>query len=251
MREFRYNPRWALCWLSAGLAALAALIFLLPSVENPVSSDTAQIIAFALFIAPVGAIIYGFLGFTGSLSTPWLLISGSATAVLGGLVIYFFHSDITGAYLLLMLFLADALRIIAAASFGFALAHYVSSPGTALLVACVAALADIFSVLAGPTHALIRGNSPALQFLLLVFPSFGHPFGFALGASDFIFLALFSALGLLLNLRYPLTLLSCCIAAFLALAAGFLLERPLPALPFISLAFIVANADLILSRKRS
>jgi hypothetical protein len=49
------------------------------------------------------------------------------------------------------------------------------------------------------------------------------------------------------DMRYLATLLSVCIGAFLALSAGLLLERPLPALPFIAIAFVVANADLILA----
>ncbi|MDQ3436269.1 MAG: hypothetical protein M3491_02815, partial [Actinomycetota bacterium] len=67
------------------------------------------------------------------------------------------------------------------------------------------------------------------------------------GLSDFIFLALFAAASGFLNLRYVATLLGICFAAFLAVTAGLLLERPLPALPFIAIAFVLVNADLILA----
>jgi hypothetical protein len=40
-------------------------------------------------------------------------------------------------------------------------------------------------------------------------------------------------------------LLGVCFAAFLAVTAGLLLQRPLPALPFIAIAFVLVNADLI------
>jgi len=43
------------------------------------------------------------------------------------------------------------------------------------------------------------------------------------------------------------TLLGVCCAAFLAVTAGLLLERPLPALPFIAIAFVLGNADLIVA----
>jgi hypothetical protein len=94
---------------------------------------------------------------------------------------------------------------------------------------------------------LLEEDSPALDLLLLVFPTFGSALGFALGVSDFVFLALFAAASRFLNLRYLATLLCTCFATFLAVTAGLLLARPLPALPFIAIAFVLANADLILA----
>ena len=90
------------------------------------------------------------------------------------------------------LFLANALKIGAAASLGVALARRVTSPAVAALVAVLAAAADLLSALAGPTKALTesieRGEpSPVidlLDLLLLLFPTFGNPIGFALGVSD-------------------------------------------------------------------
>ena len=143
---------------------------------------------------------------------------------------------------------ADLARILAAACVGISLARFVTSVGTILIVVVAAIAADIFSVFAGPSGALVRANSPLLDFLLLVFPTFGSPLGFALGLSDFIFLALFAAAGRFLDLRYAATLLGVCSAAFLAVTAGLLLGRPLPALPFIAIAFVLVNADLIPSR---
>jgi hypothetical protein len=66
-------------------------------------------------------------------------------------------------------------------------------------------------------------------------------------------MALFAAAARFLDLRYAATLLGLCCAAFLAVTAGLLLQRPLPALPFIALAFVLVNADLIvasLTRRR-
>jgi hypothetical protein len=58
-----------------------------------------------------------------------------------------------------------------------------------------------------------------------------------------------SLVGLILVLplvdTMPATLLGVCFAAFLAVTAGLLLQRPLPALPFIAIAFVLVNADLI------
>jgi hypothetical protein len=114
-----------------------------------------------------------------------------------------------------------------------------------LLIVAVATVSDLFSVFAGPTRTLVEEDSPVLVLLLLVFPTFGSALGFGLGASDFVFLALFAAASRFLDLRYPATLLCTCFATFLAVTAGLLLERPLPALPFV--AFVLVNADLMLA----
>jgi hypothetical protein len=82
---------------------------------------------------------------------------------------------------------------------------------------------------------------------VLVFLTFGSALGFGLGVSDFIFLALFAASSRFLSLRYAATLLGVCLAAFLALSAGLLIGRPLPALPFVAVAFVLVNADLIVA----
>ena len=47
-------------------------------------------------------------------------------------------------------------------------------------------------------------------------------------------MALFAAASRFLNLRYAATLICLCFATFLAVTAGLVLERPLPALPFVA-----------------
>src|ERR687896_1616959 len=138
-------------------------------------------------------------------------------------------------------------RIVAAASVGISLARYVGSVGVILLIVAVATASDLFSVFAGPTRVLVQEDSPVLDALLLVFPTFGSALGFGLGVSDFIFLALFAAASRFLDLRYVATLLGLCFSAFLAVTVGLLLQRPLPALPFIAIAFVLVNADLIVT----
>jgi hypothetical protein len=83
--------------------------------------------------------------------------------------------------------------------------------------------------------------------LILLVASSGSPLGRGRGLSDFIFLLLFAAASRFFDLRYTATLLGVCCAAFLAVTAGLLLERPLPALPFIAIAFVVGKADLVVA----
>ena len=232
-----------------GAAALGLCTTLLPFVGAGRFSYAAQVSAYALILIPLALVLYGFPTLVGDLATPRLLAVGAAVAVAGVLATLPGRPEnlAEGPRLLplVALFVANLLRVAAAATVGLALARYVNSSGVALLIAGVATASDLFSVFAGPTKALVQGDSPALDFLLLIFPTFGRPLGFGLGISDFIFLALFAAVARLLDLRSKLTLASGCAATVLAMTAGLLLERPLPALPFISLSFVLANADLL------
>ena len=74
----------------------------------------------------------------------------------------------------------------------------------------VNAVAYLFSVFAGPTRSLVREDSPALDLFRAILPTFDQPLGFALGAADFVFLALFAAMlvGLLLEACLPALLRS-------------------------------------------
>jgi hypothetical protein len=210
-----------------------------------------RIAAYALIFAPVALLLHGSIVASQGFATSRLLLLGAASAAIGFLFALVARPDTLtegpGLLMLLALCVTDLARILAAACVGISLARYITSVGTVLIVVVAAIGADIFSVFAGPTEALVRTESPLLDLLLLVFPTFGTPLGFGLGLSDFIFLALFAAAARTLDLRYAATLLSVCAAAFLAVTVGLLLARPLPALPFIAIAFVVGNADLIVA----
>jgi hypothetical protein len=236
----------------AGAATLVALILLLPLVDTmPVSILAARIAAYVLVLIPIALLLHGFLAAAGGYETSRLLALGAVSAALG-LSSAFLASpeDLengSGVLVLLALSVADLSRILAAACVGISLARYITSVGVVLIIVFAAIASDLFSVFAGPTRVLVQEDSPILDGLLLVFPTFGSALGFGLGVSDFIFLALFAAASRILNLRYVATLLGVCFAAFLAVTAGLLLQRPLPALPFIAIAFVLVNADLIVA----
>lgn len=234
-----------------GVAALAVAAVLLPLAGDGFSA-VAQIVAFAFALAPTAFVLHGFLAAAGGLSTRRVLISGAVAAFFGFAISLLLRNPEGWPALLLgvALLLANVLRLAGAAAVGISLARNVQSAGVALLIALVATGADLFSVFAGPTRALLKGDSAALDLLLLVFPVFGEPYGFALGLSDFIFLALFAGMARYLGLRYFSTLGAVCAGAFLAIVVGLLLEMPLPALPFISVAFLLVNGDLIIADLR-
>lgn len=240
-----------------GATALAALILLLPlagtTPRPPASARAAALVlaAYALVLIPVPLILHGFLLTARNHATPRLLALGAASGALGlPFALLAGPADLaggSGVLVLVALSVANLSRILAAACVGVSLARHVRSAGVVLIVAAAAVASDLFSVFAGPTKALLREESPVLDVLVLVFPTFGSALGFGLGVSDFIFLALFAAAGRFLDLRYAASLLGVCLAAFLALTAGLLLGRPLPALPFVAVAFVLVNADLIVA----
>jgi hypothetical protein len=236
----------------AGAATLVALIFLLPlvgTVTEPLPA--ARIAAYAMVLVPISLLLHGFFVAARGYATSRLLALGAVSAAVGLFSAFLAGPEdlenSSGVLVLLALSVADLSRILAAACVGIALARYIISVGVVLIVVFAAIASDLFSVFAGPTRVLVQEDSPILDALLLVFPTFGSALGFGLGVSDFIFLALFAAASRFLDLRYVATLLGVCFAAFLAVTAGLLLERPLPALPFIAIAFVLVNADLIVT----
>jgi hypothetical protein len=248
----RYLSTRGLTYSLVGAATLVALIFLLPLVDAmPQSFLAARIAAYALVLVPISLLLHGFFVTAGGYPTSRLLTLGAVSAALG-LSSAFLASpeDLengSGVLVLLALCIANLSRILAAACLGIALSRYITSVGVVLIIVFAAVASDLFSVFAGPTRVLVQEGSPVLDGLLLVFPTFGSALGFGLGLSDFIFLALFAAASRFLDLRYAASLLGICFAAFLAVTAGLLLERPLPALPFIAVAFVLVNADLIVA----
>ena len=232
--------------------SLAALIFLLPLVDAlPGSVLASRIVAYALVLVPVALLLHGFLVAAGGYTTSRLLALGAVSGALGLSSAFLARPEDlesgSGVFVLLALSFADLSRILAAACVGIALARYITSVSVVLIIVFAAIVSDLFSVFAGPTRMLVQEDSLILDGLLLVFPTFGSALGFGLGLSDFIFMALFAAASRFLDLRYVATLLGLCFAAFLAVTAGLLLQRPLPALPFIAIAFVIINADLIVT----
>jgi hypothetical protein len=236
-----------------GAAGLGVVTAVLPILGDRHVALPEHVLAFVLVLLPVSLLIYGIL-VIGADSAVWkLLFWGMTAGALGAAAAYFGGrpEELAGSTTtlpLMLLFLADALRIAAATYVGLVLARPFASSGIALLAAGLVAAVDLFSVFAGPTRTLVENGSPSLDYFLLWFPTFGRPLGFSLGVSDFVFLAAFTAMARQLSLRPLASLALACVATVLALLAAFLLARPLPALPFIAFSFILANIGPLLRR---
>ena len=120
-----------------------------------------------------------------------------------------------------------------------------------LLVALLIVPVDIYSVFRGPTKVIVEQQPQVFDALSIAFPLPGEANSAQLGLPDVLFFALFLGATLRFALRPGLTwiLMTLSFGATLALAV----EREiggLPALPFLSAAFVLANGDRIWRRLR-
>jgi hypothetical protein len=113
-----------------------------------------------------------------------------------------------------------------------------------LLVAVLIIPVDIFSVARGPTKEIVENQPQVFNALSVAFPIPGEHNSAQLGLPDVLFFSLFlgaaDRFGLRIGLSWVLMTLS--FGATLALAVGFDISG-LPALPLLSVAFALANAD--------
>jgi hypothetical protein len=113
-----------------------------------------------------------------------------------------------------------------------------------LLIAVLIIPVDIFSVARGPTKEIVENQPQVFNALSISFPLPGEHNSAQLGLPDVLFFSLFLGAADRFGLRIGLTwvLMTLSFGATLALAVGFDIAG-LPALPLLSVAFVLANAD--------
>jgi hypothetical protein len=141
-------------------------------------------------------------------------------------------------------------KLLAAGCAGLALAALVSAPLEVAAIAVLVAVVDIYSVAVGPTRTIVHGHREVLGIFTLGLHPPGRAGEALLGVSDMLFFGLFCAATLRLALRPRLTWAAMTASFGATLALAFELDVALPALPLLSLAFLGANADLLLRRAR-
>ena len=143
-----------------------------------------------------------------------------------------------------------AAKAVFAGTAGLVVARAFRAPLEVALVALAVIAVDIWSVFAGPTKVIVEEHPDLLSDLTAAVAGPGLLAAGALGMTDLFFLGLLAESARAHGLRYGLTaaLMVASLGATFALAAGF--DRALPALPLMSLAFLGANADLLLARLR-
>jgi hypothetical protein len=107
-------------------------------------------------------------------------------------------------------------------------------------------------VFQGPTKVIVEEQPQIFDALSIAFPLPGEHNSAQLGLPDVLFFALFLGATVRFALRPAVTwvLMTLSFGATLALAVAFEISG-LPALPLLSAAFILANADLIWRQLRS
>jgi hypothetical protein len=114
------------------------------------------------------------------------------------------------------------------------------------LVALVIPLVDIFSVFRGPTGHVLEERPSIFETIAFGFPVPGHSVPARIGPPDVLFFGLFLAAAARFNLRVGWTWAGLAASFGLTLALAVWLDlNGLPALPLLSLGFLLPNADLL------
>jgi hypothetical protein len=114
------------------------------------------------------------------------------------------------------------------------------------LVALIIPLVDVFSVFRGPTGHVLEEEPSVFETIAFGFPVPGESSPARIGPPDILFFGLFLAAAARFNLRVGWTWVGLAASFGLTLAlAVWLDEAGLPALPLLSLGFLVPNADLL------
>jgi len=138
---------------------------------------------------------------------------------------------------------------------GFTLADLADDVRIIVGLALAVGVLDAASVFLpqGPTRLLLTRAPGAVPYFVVAFPTLGYKVSeaySALGTSDVIFFGLYAATTVAFRLRVRLTLAAMA-ASFVVTVALALFTRALPALPLLSAAFLLVNADLLRERWRA
>jgi hypothetical protein len=115
-----------------------------------------------------------------------------------------------------------------------------------VLVACIVPWVDSYSVWRGPTKTIVTEKPEVFSALSFTFPVPGQDGGAKLGLPDLLFFALYLGAAARWNLRTGWTwvCLTASLGATMTLATAFDVNG-LPALPLLSVGFLLPNADLL------
>lgn len=142
--------------------------------------------------------------------------------------------------------LADFAKLGAMAFAAFWFLNFFEALSWVVLVACIVPWVDAYSVWRGPTNHIVHNHRQVFSTLSFAFPVPGESSAANLGLPDLLFFSLFLAAAARFGLRVFVTwvFLAASFGATIAIAVAW--NKPgLPALPLLSLGFLLANADLL------
>lgn len=175
----------------------------------------------------------------------WLLLPVSAgtrllEAVLatGALAVAFDLAGLDGLF--------NVAKLVAFTLLGFWFVQMLEALRWVVLVAAVIPWVDIASVYRGPTRVVVEEQPGLFERIAVAFAIPGEDAAARLGPPDAIFFAVFLAAAARYELRVAATWAGMTAALSVTLAATYTLDLSgLPALPAISLGFLLPNADLL------
>jgi hypothetical protein len=143
-------------------------------------------------------------------------------------------------------------KLFAVTLLGFWFLGYFETVAWVVIVAAIIPIVDSYSVARGPTKVIVEHHERVFTNLSFAFPIPGENTAANLGLPDLLFFALFLAAAARFRLRAGWTWVGMVTSfgATIALAVSQALERVfdlggLPALPLLSIAFLLVNADLL------
>jgi hypothetical protein len=141
---------------------------------------------------------------------------------------------------------ANFVKLAAAAAVGWWFLGFFETLSWVLIVALLIIPVDAFSVAQGPTKEIVENQPEVFNALSVSFTLPGQHSSAQLGLPDILFFSLFLGAAARFGLRAGLTWIAMALSfgATLALAVGFDVAG-LPALPLLSAAFVLVNADLL------
>ena len=141
---------------------------------------------------------------------------------------------------------ANFAKLAAATAFGWWFLTFFEAVWWVLLVALLIIPVDLFSVARGPTREITENQPQVFDALSVFFRIPGERFAAQLGLTDVLFFALFLGASVRFGLRSGWTWLAMTVSfgGTIALAVG-LDQAGVAALPLLSAAFVLVNADRI------
>jgi hypothetical protein len=141
---------------------------------------------------------------------------------------------------------ANFAKLAAMTALGFAFLELFESVAWVVLVALLIPWVDAYSVWRGPTRTIVEEQRELFTTISIAFPVPGEAGSANLGLPDVLFFALFLAAAERFRLRVVWTWVALVMSFGVTLILATVVDAAgLPALPLLSLAFLVPNADIL------
>ena len=146
--------------------------------------------------------------------------------------------------------LFNVTKLLAIAALGFAFLAFFEPPLPLLvLIAAIIPWVDAYSVWHGPTKVVVNEHPGLFDRVAVAFPEPGTHYAARLGPPDVLFFTIFLVTAQTFRLRagWTFACMLACLGVTLAFTSAFDLSG-LPALPAVSVGFLLPNADLLWQR---